>query len=106
MVGPHMPDSQGSCIVVLAGLLIDGTGEPARRGVALRVEGGFIQGEEEIDSFLQSPPPPQTTIVDCRNGSVSPGLIDAHVHLAWSDAGHPSWPLFRDSSDLLLLWAA
>src|SRR5262245_26818031 len=98
-------ESQLSSFAILAGVLIDGTGRPPRRDVGLLVENGVIQREQEIDSILQHARTRGVRVLDWREGSVSPGLIDAHVHLAWGDDGQSHWPIAGDSRDLLL-WAA
>jgi len=67
-------------VLITAGALIDGTGAaPIRPGVVL-IEGDRIRSVgRHIDAA------PDVTRLDLPDGTVTPGLIDCHVHL--SDAG-------------------
>lgn len=63
--------------VILAGTLIDGTGGPARREMAVVVSGKRI---EAVIPWGEAEKIPGRRI-DAREGTLIPGLIDPHVHL-------------------------
>jgi imidazolonepropionase-like amidohydrolase len=64
-------------VLVQAGSLIDGRSDTPRREVTIVVE-----GERIVDVVAgYKPPPPGETVVDLRQLTVVPGLIDMHVHL-------------------------
>ena len=63
-----------SDLIVTGGMLIDGTGSPARRA-DVRIRGGVIV---EVGPDLA----PQGEVeVDARGAYVTPGFIDSHTHL-------------------------
>ncbi|MEV4314972.1 amidohydrolase family protein [Actinocrispum sp. NPDC049592] len=57
--------------------LVDGTGADPVDGQAVLVEDGRI-------SAIGGTPPAGAEVVDCSGLTLTPGLIDAHVHLGWS----------------------
>ena len=64
--------------VIRAGILIDGTGAPPARGATICIEGGLITAVlPSIDATV----PENAVIIDASDGTVMPGMIDAHVHL-------------------------
>jgi imidazolonepropionase-like amidohydrolase len=69
------------------GMLIDGTGKPARRNVDVLVKDGRI---EQVGASLSAPPGSEE--IDLRRYTVLPGLIDCHTHLTSEPAG-PDAPL-------------
>ena len=66
--------------VIKAGVLIDGTGQPARRDVALVVEGNRIVEVRPASASRESGD--GVAVYDCPRLTLMPGLIDAHDHLA------------------------
>jgi len=64
----------------LAGWLIDGSGRPPEKNMALTVEGSEIRGIEKAAAFTQV----DGTVLDFSGCTFLPGLIDAHVHLFMS----------------------
>ncbi len=67
---------------LFAGWLIDGTGRPPRRNLRLEIAGGIVR---EIHEFPPAEALPQTPhgVLDARDGTVIPALVDSHVHLAF-----------------------
>lgn len=65
-------------LAVRAGQLIDGVGKAALRDMTVLVEGERIVG---VGPAAALPIPPEATVVDARDKTVLPGLIDAHVHV-------------------------
>ena len=77
----------GGRVTLAAGWLIDGTGAPPRRGVAIEIEGSTLRAIGGLDaaaglSGLRG------EVLDCRDCTVIPPLVDSHVHLAF-DGLHP-----------------
>jgi imidazolonepropionase-like amidohydrolase len=70
-------------------VLIDGTGAPARPGMAILTRGERI---ETIAPAAELTPPPGARVVDAVGLYVTPGLINSHEHLAtepnrpWAEA--------------------
>lgn len=70
-------------LVFKEAVIIDGTGaEPVQNGSVV-VEGDRIK---EVLTGSPGPLPSGATVIDCRNQTLLPGLIDAHVHLGAVDA--------------------
>jgi imidazolonepropionase-like amidohydrolase len=70
--GPVVADT-----LIYAGSLIDGDADRAINDRTIRVSGDIILGIE--DGFTEADP--GDTVIDLRNSTVMPGLMDAHVHL-------------------------
>ena len=66
--------------VIHAGTLIAEAGKAARRNVSVVVRGRMIA--EVRDGFVDVP---GARVVDLRNATVLPGLIDSHVHVMLSE---------------------
>jgi imidazolonepropionase-like amidohydrolase len=84
-------------ILISAEALIDGTGAPSARPGAVLIEGESIRAVGPgIDA------PADVTRLDFPGATITPGLIDCHVHL--SDAGLPDASVQdRDPSGLRML---
>ncbi len=83
-------------------LLIDGTGADPIPEPVIIVEDGRISAigsKEEI-------PLPQEEMgsVEALGGTILPGLIDGHVHIASGGADDPEWDKIKDSNERLILW--
>ncbi len=66
---------------VLAGWLLDGSGEPVREKVLLQIKNGTITGIEE---YSRENSPDISNVTDLSHCTVMPPLIDSHVHLFMS----------------------
>ena len=66
--------------VIHAGTLVAEAGKPLRRNASVIVRGRTIA--EVRDGFVDVP---GARVVDLRNATVLPGLIDSHVHLSGLD---------------------
>ena len=66
--------------VIHAGTLLAEPGKPARRNATIIVRGRTIA--EVRDGFVDLP---GARVVDLRNATVLPGMIDSHVHLSGLD---------------------
>ncbi len=64
-------------ILIQAGALIDGQSDAARKNVTITVNGERI--ETIADGFTA--PAAGDTVIDLKNATVLPGLMDMHVHL-------------------------
>src|SRR5579859_195001 len=64
-------------IAITNGTLIDGSGNEPQSGVTLLVEGERIRRLGRDVAI-----PRDATVIDAQGGSILPGLIDCHVHLA------------------------
>ena len=63
--------------LIHAGRLIDGNADDARTEMTIRVNGKTIVAVE--DGYAA--PGPDDSVVDLRDATVVPGLMDMHVHL-------------------------
>lgn len=86
--------------LIRAGWLMDGTGAPPKRDVDVLVRDGKI----ESVSPRSGAPPKGVRVVDAPEATLLPGLVDAHLHLAYSGQ-NPTWNAVKDRPDLLLAWA-
>ena len=93
--------SPDALLVVKAGTLVDGTGAAPRRGVQVYVRDGRI-----VDVGSGGDVPSDAQVLDHSAYSVVPGLIDCHVHLAFSAGPNPLADLLVEDDGTLLLHAA
>jgi imidazolonepropionase-like amidohydrolase len=68
-------------LVVNAGKLIDGTGRAPREHVRILVDEGSILN---IVDSASSMAPKGAQVIEAKDLTVMPGMIDAHVHVMWS----------------------
>lgn len=68
---------------ILAGTLIDGTGQPAQRQVYLSLRDGIITGIGKLDDLPEVDP---AAITDLSHGVLMPALVDSSVFLRRSPA--------------------
>jgi len=66
--------------IVKVGRLIDGTGAPPAREMAVRIEGDTIAAVHAAAAL--GPAGPHDTVYDCPHLVAVPGLIDCHDHVA------------------------
>ncbi|MEU6375020.1 amidohydrolase family protein [Streptomyces sp. NPDC046909] len=77
---PYAPPEQGPRVVYRGVTLFDGTGTPPRPGTSIVVDGSVIRAvvdDEEAEAFTEG-----AEVVDLTGHFVTPGLVDAHQHLA------------------------
>jgi len=77
--------------VIWAGHLIDGSGKPPLPDAALVIEDGVITFVGPVGS-PEIPSVPVERQLDARTGTVLPGIIDSHVHLAFNTRTEASTP--------------
>jgi imidazolonepropionase-like amidohydrolase len=98
------PQASLPVTAIRAGTLIDGTGGPPMKNVVILVVGQRISA---IGTNVQVPA--GATVIDLSAETVLPGLIDAHVHLAFRTIGDGDWQhagLTEMPSQMALLGAA
>jgi imidazolonepropionase-like amidohydrolase len=64
--------------------LIDGTGAPARDGAAVVIENDTLVHCGPL-SAADAPPTADAQVIDLGGRTVIPGLVEAHIHLSYSD---------------------
>lgn len=94
-------DDRSSLVVVKAGTLVDGTGSAPSRGVQIYVRDGRI-----AEVAPSGDVPSDARVLDFSDQAVVPGLIDCHVHLAFSAGVDPLADLLAEDDAALLLHAA
>ncbi|MDQ6524471.1 amidohydrolase family protein [Nocardioides sp. LHD-245] len=95
------PAPRHESTLIRCGTLIDGTGGPPAREVGVLVRDGRIA---EVRPLGQDPPAAQV-IVDATSSTLTPGLVDAHTHPAWSTDTDPSeWDACRSTPEGLFSW--
>lgn len=65
-------------IVIEAGKIIDGTGSKPKTGYSLVIENGLIRDIVKTNSLQKTG---DMDVVDAKDKTIIPGLIDCHVHL-------------------------
>lgn len=88
-------------LIIKAGTLIDGTGSSARHGAQVYVRDGRV-----IDVGPLGDVPSDASVLDYSGQTVVPGLIDCHVHLAFSAGADPLADLLAEDDGTLLLHAS
>ena len=73
-----LPGGVAARTIVHAGTLIDGVSSDARRNVSVVIDGGRIVSVD--DGFIE--PESDDHVIDLRNQTVMPGLMDMHTHLS------------------------
>ncbi len=77
--------------------LFDGAAAAAW-AVMVLVEGGRIVAVDRSGA----PPPPHAEVVELADATLLPGLVDAHVHLAFDPTGHPLVDVLGVDDEVLL----
>jgi imidazolonepropionase-like amidohydrolase len=95
------PNPATARIALLAGSFLDGTLAEPRRGVTILIEGGIIRAIAD-----GTEPPRDATVLDLREQTVLPGLINMHAHtiLPGDGTSVEAWSALPD--ELLVLKAA
>jgi imidazolonepropionase-like amidohydrolase len=92
--------ADASTLTILAGWMIDGTDAEPRRNVALTIEGGRIARIGDADRV-----PAGSSVIDLRDQSVLPGLINMHAHTTLPGDGTSFAEWMELPDELLLLQA-
>ena len=72
---------QPQTTVIRAGMMVDVENGLIREKVRMEVSGGKIRSISKDTEPFSLPPSPSHRVIDLRNATVLPGLIDTHVHL-------------------------
>ena len=88
--------------VIRGGLLIDGNGSPPVKNGALLIAGSQIAwvGPQQD---LKIPDGASPEVFDYPNGTLLPGLVDAHTHMNFPGDGSLIEDLEEETDELLLL---
>jgi imidazolonepropionase-like amidohydrolase len=78
-----------SSIVIKPGRLIDGCGQPALEGMLVVIDGNQIARVGKVTDGV----PEAQTVIEAPQATLMPGMVDAHVHLAYD--GSPKLGAFR-----------
>ncbi|MFC7404374.1 amidohydrolase family protein [Georgenia alba] len=78
--------------VIVAGLLLDGTGGPGVEDAAILFDDGRIVAAGPATAVLAHPAAADARRRDLDTSTLTPGLVDAHVHLAYGRPTDPGWP--------------
>ena len=94
-----LPSAAGADILIHAGRLVDGRSDTVRTNVTVVVAGNRIA--RIVDGFAS--PGAGDTVVDLRNATLMPGLMDMHVHIS-SQSSPTSYTegFFMNPSDVAL----
>lgn len=88
--------------IILAGRLLDGSGDAGQRDMAVTIVEDRIAAVEPMAAVE---PAAGATVVDARDATLTPGLIDAHVHVAWGLEQQPGWASAHGSPEGILAWS-
>lgn len=77
--GAARAPAAGPVVAVRAGHLFDGTGDSAKTGQVILIEGARIKAVGPADGVAI---PDGAEVIDLSDATVLPGLIDCHTHLA------------------------
>ena len=83
LVGGGLPATTDAKTLIHAGRLIDGRADTARTSVTVTVDGDRIVSI--VDGFTA--PAQGDTVIDLKNATLMPGLMDMHVHLSQETSG-------------------
>jgi len=95
--------SNGTLKVIRAETLINGRGDPPIRDAVIVIEGKRIKSVGYANEFSTTE---KIIEFDATGKTVLPGLIDAHVHLAFGSPEDPDWERLRDDPESLCFYAA
>jgi imidazolonepropionase-like amidohydrolase len=80
--------STGNAIVLLNGMIIDGTGAPAVYDAVVVVQDGLIS---DIGGIGEARIPADSARIDLSGKCILPGFINAHVHNAYNEFNLRAW---------------
>ncbi|MGE4248726.1 MAG: amidohydrolase family protein [Parvibaculaceae bacterium] len=88
-------------LIIDAGAVLDGTGARARPGQSILVVGERIAAIGASQDIRARPDAAGATVVDARDATLLPGLIDGHLHIGWRSAAEIEAERNRDR---LMAW--
>ncbi len=100
LVSGGLPANGAAKTLIHAGRLIDGRADSARTSVTVTVDGDRIVSI--ADGYAA--PAPGDTVVDLKNATLLPGLMDMHVHLSSEQSGVAGYTerFYLNPSDMAL----
>jgi len=100
LVGGGLPAIADAKTQIHAGRLIDGRADTARIAVTVTVDGDRIVSI--ADGYAT--PAPGDTVIDLKNATLMPGLMDMHVHLSSQQSGAAGYAegFYLNPSDMAL----
>ncbi len=90
--------------IIAPEVLLDGATGDWAEGHAVWVAEGRIAAVGPL-AAIRDQAPGGTAVVPAPGASLVPGLIDAHVHLAWGLPDQPAWERVRDTPEGQTAWA-
>ncbi len=91
-------------LVIEPQVLLDGTTSAPTEGSAVWVADGRIAAVGRA-ADVRRQAPTGTMVLSAPGASLIPGLIDAHVHLAWGLDDQPDWPRVAGTAEGQAGWA-
>jgi len=90
--------------VLRCGVLIDGTGSAAREDMVVVLEDGQVAAVQPWSEYVDQSAATAAPILDYRNATVVPGLIDGHTHLCWGSPRSRPWLELGGDPAALVAW--
>lgn len=75
-------------MLLRCGVLIDGTGAPAREDMAVVIEDGLVGA---VTPWAARDQHSSDAVLDHSDATVVPGLVDGHTHLCWGSPQSRAW---------------
>ena len=91
--------------MIKAKAIIDGIGSKPLDNAAVVIEGSTIKAVEQ-QGQQSLPEGPHVKMLDFPNGSLLPGLVDAHTHLIFGSFGSSYEEVMNNDSDEIMLLRA
>lgn len=89
------------CTELRCGVLIDGTGTPAQEDMSVLLQGRRVAA---ISPWADRDHDRGHRVLDCRESTVMPGLVDGHAHLCAGAPQSAAWDALPDDTSSLVAW--